>query len=248
MSDTTSNLPENIQAAISKHESAKQLFLEKKAAYQAVLAKVEKHQKTAQAARGEAEQAGASWRELLRQSDGALSKEINALRQKESESFALAAEFDKIALESELIVKQNGQAAYDAFLEHSKAYELATGLYDELTAQTAIAELLALPQAKALAWHLQKVKKTNYANIVKMFGRDATAQGQKDYDSSATRQTADYVLGLFSGLITEGDSETYDEVRASLSLEPLSPINANQFKPKTPTQAHFERVSKQLAG
>lgn len=249
MKDTISHLPENIQDAINSHEAAKQFFLEKKSAYQAVLAKVEKHRKTAQAARSEAEQAGASWRELLRQSDGALTKEINALRQKETDSHALAEEFNKIAVETEAVVNQHGQAAYDAFVEHNKAHSLAISLYDEMTAQTAIAELLALPQAKTLAWHLQHIKQQNLNKVIEMYGRDATAQGQKDYLNTATQQTASFLLGLFEGLIKDLPvSDGYDDVRQELILEPLSPINGSQFKPKTATQLHLERFNSQQAG
>lgn len=249
MNDTISHLPENIQDAINNHEAAKQFFLEKKSAYQAVLAKVEKHRKTALAARSEAEQAGQTWRELLRQSDGALTKEVNALRQKETDSHALAEEFDKIAVEAEAIVKQHGQAAYDAFVAHNKAHSLATSLYDEMTAQTAIAELLALPQAKTLAWHLSHIKQHNLNKVVEMYGGAVTAQDQENYLNTATQQTASFLLGLFEGLIKDLPvSDGYDDVRQELILEPLSPINGSQFKPKTATQLHLERFNSQQAG
>ena len=180
MSDTTTQLPENIQAAINDHEVAKQAFIDSKDTYILVLAKLDKHRKTAQAALNEAEQAGQKWRELLAQNDGVLNKEINALRHKEAESKELVLEFEKLALEVIELAKQNEKEAYDAYLEHSKAYHLVTTLYDEAVTQTAISELLALPQAKILAWHLQQMTHNNLSELVRMYGRDATAQGHAE--------------------------------------------------------------------
>lgn len=242
MNDTISHLPENIQDAINSHVSAKQIFIEKKSSYQAVFSKVEKHRKTALAARLESSQAAESWRDLLRKSDGALTKEINSLRQKETDSNTLAEEFDKLALETEAILQQNGQEAYDAYLDHSHAYKLATSLYDETIAERAIQELLALPQAKTLAWFLKAKTKANQNRLQDTYGIQVTAQGQKDYLMTATQETAAFLLGLFEGLVKDlPESYGYDDIRKTLSLEPLSPINANQFKPKTATQRHKER-------
>lgn len=242
MSDTTTQLPENIQAAKNDHEAKKQAFIDSREVFKSVLAKADKHHKTAQAAHNESEQAGQKWRELLRHTEGAVNKEINALRHKETESKELALEFEKIALEVIELAKQNEKEAYDAYLEHGKAYHLVTTLYDDAVTQTAIRELLALPQAKILAWHLQQMTHNNLSEVVRMYGRDDLAQGQKNYQSMANNQTADTLLSMFLKLI-DGlpSSEGYDDFRKGLTLAELSPVDASKFKPKTVTQLHRER-------
>jgi len=242
MNEATPQLSENIQAAINDHEAKKQAFIDSRETYKVVLAKVDKYHKTAQAARDEAEQAGQKWRELLRQTEGAVNKEINALRHKETESKELVLEFEKLALEVIELAKQNEKEAYDAYLEHGKAYHLVTRLYDEAVTQTAISELLVLPQAKTLAWHLKKMTDNNLNEIARMYGRDATAQGHAEYQSMANNQTANTLLAMFLKLI-DGlpSSECYDDFRKGLTLAELSPVDASKFKPKTATQLQRER-------
>ena len=99
MQEKTTALPEKIQAAIDHHQTAKQAFIDSYDKYKATLARLDKHRKTAQAAHNQAQQTGQQWRELIRLSDGALTKEITALRRKETEDNDLAEEFDKVVLE-----------------------------------------------------------------------------------------------------------------------------------------------------
>jgi hypothetical protein len=203
MSDVTSDLPENIQLAINDHEAAKQAFIDSRETYKLVLAKLDKHRKTVQAARTEAEQAGQKWRELLAQNDGVLNKEIKALRHKEAESKELALEFDKIIHEVLDIASQKEKEAYHLFAVHSKAYQLVTHLYDAYTTQKVTTELFSLPEAKVFAWILNRQVQDQIKKCILNYGIDATASGTKEYKELAKKIVATKLLDTFLELVKD---------------------------------------------
>ena len=120
MQDKITALPEHVEAAIDHHEAAKTAYIDSYEKYKVTLARLEKHRKTAKAAHHTAEQAGQQWRDLIRESDGALTKEITALRRKESEDKDIADEFDKVVLEVERIALVSEREAFDAFCKHRR--------------------------------------------------------------------------------------------------------------------------------
>ncbi|MBH1970828.1 hypothetical protein FK216_06060 [Moraxellaceae bacterium AER2_44_116] len=242
MQEKTTALPEKIQAAIDHHQTAKQAFIDSYDKYKATLARLDKHRKTAQAAHNQAQQTGQQWRELIRLSDGALTKEITALRRKETEDNDLAEEFDKVVLEVESIAIESEREAYEMWCKHGEACHNAAKLYDDHVLQNATRELLALPEAKVIALNIRQSMNKSIANSEYCYGLDATKSGQEQYLAIAKEKAGNYLVSLFLGLI-DGveDNQMFDDVRKSLTMENSSLIDKRKFAPKSPAQKHIER-------
>jgi|JI8StandDraft_1071087.scaffolds.fasta_scaffold53984_1 hypothetical protein len=231
MQEKTTALPENIQAAIDHHETAKQAFIDS----------YDKYKATTQAAHNQAQQTGQQWRELIRQSDGALTKEITTLRRKETEDKDIAEEFDKVVLEVESIALNSERDAYNAWREHCAALHNATKLYDDYVLQNATRELLALPEAKIIALNIRQSMNKSIAESKLLYGLDCTASGQREYLDIAKEKAGANLLSMFLGLIEDvSDDQILDDVRKALILADSSLIDKRKFAPKSLAQQHME--------
>lgn len=242
MQDKTTTLPEHIQAAIDHHETAKQAFTDSYDKHKATLARLDKHRKTAQAAHNQAQQTGQQWRDLIRQTDGALTKEITALRRKETEDNDLAEEFDKVVLEVESIALVSEREAYDAWVKHNGAFNSATTMYDAYILENATRDLLALPEAKIMAFGIRQLMSKVIDKTVLTYGLDATKSGQQEYLAIAEEKAGTKLLSMFLGLVDGmADNQLFDDVRKALTLEDSPLIDKRKFAPKSLTQKHMER-------
>lgn len=242
MQDKITALPEHVQAAIDHHETAKQAFIDSYDKYKTTLARLDKHRKTAQAAHNEAQQTGQQWRELIRQTDGALTKEITALRRKETEDNDLAEEFDKVVLEVESIALVSEREAYDAWRTHGEAFHNAVETYDAYLLEKATRVLFALPEAKIIARAMNKRADLIIDETKNLYGRDETAEGQKAYRQGANQRVGALLLEMFQKTLAGlPDDDGIDDLHKTLTLMDSSLIDKRKFAPKSPAQKHIER-------
>ena len=242
MQEKTTALPEKIQAAIDHHQTAKQAFIDSYDKYKATLARLDKHRKTAQAAHNQAQQTGQQWRELIRQSDGALTKEITALRRKETEENDLAEEFDKVVLEVESIALVSEREAYEAWRLHGEAFHNAVETYDAYLLEKATRVLFALPEAKIIARAKNKRADFIIEETKNLYGMDETAEGQKAYRQGANQRVGALLLEMFQKTLAGlPDDDGIDDLHKALTLMDSSLIDKRKFAPKSPAQKHIER-------
>lgn len=242
MQEKTTALPEKIQAAIDHHQTAKQAFIDSYDKYKATLARLDKHRKTAQAAHNQAQQTGQQWRELIRLSDGALTKEITALRRKETEDNDLAEEFDKVVLEVESIAIVSEREAYEMWCIHGEAFHNAVETYDAYLLEKATRVLFALPEAKIIARAMNKRADLIIDETKNLYGRDETAEGQKAYRQGANQRVGALLLEMFQKTLAGlPDDDGIDDLHKALTLMDSSLIDKRKFAPKSPAQKHIER-------
>lgn len=232
MNTKTRELPENIQVAMTDYEAKKQAFIVSREKYSTLLTRLDKHKKTAQAARNESEQSSQTWRDLLRETDGALTKELTALRRQESDAKDLAQEFDNLIVEVEKNVLVSEVEAWDAWCEYIKARDFLIQLQDAYDFEQAKEVLLAMPEAKVIARAIAKINKFNYRELANTYGGAYMAAEQREYERLATAKSNSVLGDMFAALLDNQDNQC--DVVETLDLESCHPLNTSKFSRLSP--------------
>jgi hypothetical protein len=143
----TTTLPENIQTAYQNFEHHKSHYAQLQDRLEQLHQRLEKHRKSAEATKIQADQLDAQWREEFRNNDGELTKEIRAMKNSAQESIDFCEEYSNLAntLQPEFELCQ-----LDTVLARKKYLEWLTtlkSLYADYNFTKAAEELFSLPQA-----------------------------------------------------------------------------------------------------
>lgn len=170
---STAALPQNIQSAIAKFSQAKAAYLELQERLGQLAKKLEKHQKSAEANKAQAEQFGIQWREAFRENNGEITKEIRTMKNGEQEARDFAEEYNMLAT---ALTPEFNQCQLDTFAarkKHQQAHKDLQDLYADYRLEKATNELFSLPQAKpffgCLAYKLKGI--SDYAENTEPYSR-----------------------------------------------------------------------------
>lgn len=170
---STAALPQNIQSAIAKFSQAKATYLELQERLAQLAKKLEKHQKSAEANKAQAEQLGLQWREAFRENNGEITKEIRTTKNSEQEAHDFAEEYTTLAEALTPEFNHCQLETFEARKKHQKAHENLQELYADYRLEVAANELFSLPQAKpffgCLAYKLKGI--SNYAENTEPYSR-----------------------------------------------------------------------------
>ncbi|MFC0337610.1 hypothetical protein SAMN05421848_1600 [Kushneria avicenniae] len=144
---------------MTRHEQARNEYLSQRETLTDLHQRVERFSKGAAASREEAESNDRRWRDLLRESNGDLTKEIRQVKRSVSESRETAEELESMAGELQAPLTEQHIAVIDARRKYEVARQEAWGLEVEQAFENATAALLDLPEGRHLLSLLPEVKR-----------------------------------------------------------------------------------------
>lgn len=170
---STTALPQNIQSAVAKFSEAKATYLELQERLGLLAKKLEKHQKSSEANKAQAEQLGVQWRTAFRENNGEITKEIRAIKNGEQEARDFAEEYNTLAVALTPEFNHCQLETVEARKAHQQTHKYLQDLYVDYRIEIAANELFSLPQAKlffgCLAYKLKGI--SDYVETTEPYSR-----------------------------------------------------------------------------
>lgn len=171
MTINTTDLPENIQIAITKFEQETAAYTQLQERLNNLHQQLEKHRKSANATKLQADQLGTQWRDAFRENNGELTKDIRAMKNGETEAREFSEEYrnlvNTLTPEFEQCLSNTAKARND----HVNSLKDLQQYYADYQFSTSAEKLFSLPEAKpfltALNYKIAEISSSDQMSIYK---------------------------------------------------------------------------------
>lgn len=236
---------------MTRHEQARNEYLSQRETLTDLHQRVERFSKGAAASHDEAESNDRRWRELLRESNGDLTREIRQVKRSVSESRETAEELESMAGELQAPLIEQHIAVIDARRKYEGARQQAWGLEVEQAFENATAALLDLPEGRHLLSLLPEVKhKTDHdvmsePNNQEHGPADHRARIEQEKAKRFQQKLAERLMGLNRRIDPEQETPAAPESLTILHVVPPLACEQQYSGPKNGIQQRARELESQ---
>ncbi len=227
---------------MTRHEQTRNEYLSQRETLTDLQQRVERFSKGAAAAREEADSNDRRWRDLLRESNGELTKEIRQIKRSVSESRETAEELESMSGELQAPLIEQHIAVIDARRKYEVARQQAWGLEVEQAFEKATAALLDLPEGRHLLSLLPEVKRKTDHDVMSEpnHQNDGPADHRARIDEELAKRfqqkLAERLMGLTRRIDPEQETPAAPESLTVLRVVPLLACEQQYSGPKNSLQ------------